>query len=523
MKRILAIILALALVLSCAAALAEGYPLVDSPTEFNLIIRMRPTHGNPDEMVLFKNLEELTGIHINWQPIQQAEYDEKKNLLLAANKDLPDGFFGKFSLSSSDLIVYGSQGILIPLNDLIEENAPNLKALLERRPDIKSMITAPDGNIYSTPYIQEGEDGTIASNIMINKTWLERLGLEKPTTLEEFEKVLTAFKEQDANGNGDPNDEIPMSFKFLGSQRDIGGFFGAFGYADTLAAGNAHIVVGEDGQLVFVPATEGYKEGCKYLYEHFFAKGLIDQEGFTMDKKTYNSQNQGEIANIGVFMCWNSFDLGTVHEDEYEPLSPLLGPNGTTSWGTSPDSTMAATGFSITNVCKDPALLLRWVDTFYDPIWSMQCDMGPIGITIKDNGDGTYDYIDTPEGMSYDEFRYKEAFASDGPIALTSDFFGSKIPRSAGHQAKFDRNENYYRKYATSVYLPSMILSEEDTDDLNMIKTDIINYVEEMRAKWLSSGGVEAEWDDYIARLNSMGLETYMEIYQRNYTATHSN
>ena len=225
------------------------------------------------------------------------------------------------------------------------------------------------------------------TNIMINKTWLERLGLEKPTTLEEFEKVLTAFKEQDANGNGDPNDEIPMSFKFLGSQRDIGGFFGAFGYADTLAAGNTHIVVGDDGQLVFVPATEGYKEGCKYLYEHFFAKGLIDQEGFTMDKKTYNSQNQGEVANIGVFMCWNSFDLGTVHEDEYEPLSPLLGPDGTTSWGTSPDSTMAATGFSITNVCKDPALLLRWVDTFYDPIWSMQCDMGPIGINIKDNGD----------------------------------------------------------------------------------------------------------------------------------------
>ena len=178
MKRILAVILALALVLSCAAALAEGYPLVDSPAEFNLIIRVRPLHGDPDEMVFFKNLEELTGVHINWQKIQQAEYDEKKNLLLAANKDLPDGFFGKFSLSSSDLVVYGSQGILIPLNDLIDQYAPNIKALLERRPDIKSMITAPDGNIYSTPYVQEGEDGTIASNIMINMTWLERLGLD---------------------------------------------------------------------------------------------------------------------------------------------------------------------------------------------------------------------------------------------------------------------------------------------------------------------------------------------------------
>ena len=126
-----------------------------------------------------------------------------------------------------------------------------------------------------------------------------------------------------------------------------------------------------------------------------------------------------------------------------------------------------------------------------------------------------------PEGMSYDEFRYKEAFASDGPIALTSEFFGSKIPRSAGHQAKFERNRDYYLPYATSIYLPSMILSEEDTDALSLIKQDIQSYTEEMRAKWLSQGGVDEEWDDYVARLNGMGLDEYMEIYQRNYSATH--
>ena len=153
----------------------------------------------------------------------------------------------------------------------------------------------------------------------------------------------------------------------------------------------------------------------------------------------------------------------------------------------------------------------------------MQCDLGPIGINIEDKGDGTYDYIPEPEGVSYDDFRYAEAFASDGPIALTSDFFGSKIPRSSGHQAKFDRNENYYRKYATSVYMPSMMLTEEDNDALSQIKTDLINYTEEMRAKWLSKGGVEEEWDAYLQQLNELGLEQFMEIYQRNYTATHSN
>ena len=32
-----------------------------------------------------------------------------------------------------------------------------------------------------------------------------------PQTTDELFDVLTAFKEQDANGNGDPNDEIPLA------------------------------------------------------------------------------------------------------------------------------------------------------------------------------------------------------------------------------------------------------------------------------------------------------------------------
>lgn len=522
MKRLLCLVLSLMMVLGACSALATEYPLVVEKAEFRLTARVRPLHGNLDDMELFKRIEELTNIHIDWDQIPQAEYDEKKNLLLAAgsaSSELPDGFFGKYSLSSSDIVTYGSQGVLIPLNDLIEQYAPNLTALFEAHPEIKGMVTAPDGNIYSTPYVQEGEDGTIASNMMINVTWLERLGLEKPTTMDDLQKVLIAFRDQDANGNGDPSDEIPMTFKFNGSQRDIAGLFGAYGYPDTAVDGANHMVV-DNGKVVFVPVTEGYKTACKALYENFFSQGLIDMEGFTMDKKTYNAQNQGDIANIGVFFCWNSFDLGTKYEHEYEPLPPLLGPDGTTSWPYSPTSTMMATGFSITNVCENPELLMQWVDTFYDPYWSMQCDLGPVGINLIDNGDGTYAYADTPEGMSYDEFRSKEAYSSDGPIALTSEFFSNVIGRSEAHQAKYDRNQLYH-PYATYSYIPSMLMTEEDNDALSLLETDITSYTEEMRAKWLAYGGIDEEWDAYVERLYRMGLEAYIEIYQRNYTTAY--
>ncbi len=120
------LVLSLMMVLGACTALATEYPLVDEKAEFRLIIRMRPLHGDANDMELFKRMEELTNIHIDWDQIPQAEYDEKKNLLLAAaaSAELPDGFFGKYSLSSSDIVTYGSQGILIPLNDLIDQYAP---------------------------------------------------------------------------------------------------------------------------------------------------------------------------------------------------------------------------------------------------------------------------------------------------------------------------------------------------------------------------------------------------------------
>lgn len=51
---------------------------------------------------------------------------------------------------------------------------------------------------------------------MINKSWLEKLGLEVPKTWDDLTKVLTAFKNDDPNGNGEA-DEIPMLINQLGT------------------------------------------------------------------------------------------------------------------------------------------------------------------------------------------------------------------------------------------------------------------------------------------------------------------
>lgn len=47
--------------------------------------------------------------------------------------------------------------------------------------------------------------------MMVNDRWLKNCGIEEyPSTLEEFKEMLIAFRDMDANGNGDATDEFPM-------------------------------------------------------------------------------------------------------------------------------------------------------------------------------------------------------------------------------------------------------------------------------------------------------------------------
>ena len=97
-------------------------------------------------MEIFKRLEAETNVKIEWENIPDTDFAEKKNFF-AGQRQLTGCFYGA-GFSDYELVNYGEDGTILPLEDLIDQYAPNLKALLDRRPDIKSSITAPDGHIY---------------------------------------------------------------------------------------------------------------------------------------------------------------------------------------------------------------------------------------------------------------------------------------------------------------------------------------------------------------------------------------
>ena len=170
MKKLLSLLLCAALLLACVSALAAEYPA--EKVSYDVWIRMRPMNGDAEKMDIFRIMEEKTNVHLNFEQIPQADWSEKVTLALNANVDLPDALYSGYSLTSTELVTYGSQGLLLALNDYIDQYMPNFKAKLEAHPEVRAAITAPDGNIYSLPFCRfDGLTGQIPSNMFINKVY----------------------------------------------------------------------------------------------------------------------------------------------------------------------------------------------------------------------------------------------------------------------------------------------------------------------------------------------------------------
>ncbi len=118
--------------------------------------------------------------------------EEKLNLILSSD-DLPDVIMNS-PVTLSQLMIYGSQGMFLPLNDLIEDTGTDVKKFLDERPDVLDSITAPDGNIYSMPYINECYHCTLAQKLWIYQPWLEELRGTRARDARDDRGILSSFK-----------------------------------------------------------------------------------------------------------------------------------------------------------------------------------------------------------------------------------------------------------------------------------------------------------------------------------------
>ncbi len=483
---------------------AADFPIVNEPITLKIFARKAPPNGPYAEMLVFKEYEKMTNMKIEWEDVPSEGFQERKNLLFASN-ELPDVLY-KSGITQLEAVRYGSNGMLIPLEQLIEQYAPNIQSLFEKYPEILSSITAPDGHIYALPAIMDLEAAR-TNKFWINTSWLANLNLQVPTTSDELINVLRAFKEKDANGNGDPKDEIPMIQWDLPNV--ISSMSGSWGLLNQMGY-NLNV---ENDKVDIWMTDDRYKQYLMFLNQ-LYTEDLLDKTVFTQKPSEFVGKMAAGIA--GTFHN-QANDPFTNHKDSYMGIAPVVGPNGDQLTNAQPIARDFGT-FAITSNNQHPEATIRWLDHFFSEEGSIFFRYGIEGETFNYNGDGLPEYTDEilkderGIGVTIGQFSPWPGGGSPQYVTLKN---ASAINPPEVQEAQ-DKLTPYMPK---SVY-GAPVFDENTAKEVDTLRQDIDTYYTESSAKFITGSISFDKWDEYVSTMESMNIDQLEKIYQEAYDLT---
>lgn len=502
----LALVTALMLLLQLAPAAVLA---ADSePVPLKVLVQFHELTKDPKDIDVFRQIEEMANVKFEWTVVR-ADWNEKKATMLASG-DLPDMILSS-GITDSDIAQ--NPDYFVALDDYLEV-MPNLTAVFEQEPLLKAANTQLDGHIYTTPS-QSFFAGVSRGCTVINKAWLDKLGLEIPKTLAELKEVLIAFRDKDPNGNGIA-DEIPMDMYAINydSHYSILKHMGSWG----MPSFQNRIFITDDGEVVLTYTTPQYKEMVQYAAD-LWAENLINKESFTQDYTMFqaNAQNP-EIPLVGVTNGYSIANrVGTQWEDQYVVCGPFAASEDITPYYLTGNSI----GFNkavITTNCQDVDAAVRVLDACYDPHISVQLMLGSVGDTMTYE-DGKYVMTDPTDDSDVDRWKWINSIADNGPYYISRQT-QENITLLPGYYDRLEQSDfytPYFRDPAVALYPEMAKMSPEDASELALLKADIDNYVANRFATWVTEGGVEEEWDAYLQQLQAMQVDHVREIYQNAY------
>lgn len=249
------------------------------------------------EMYQYQVIEQKFNVKFKFLHPPQGLEQEQFNLMIASKQllDIISWDWTEVPGGPGKLI---REGIILKLNDIFNKYAPNISKVLAANPEARRQSMLDDGTFYMFPMLRLSENVRVNGGPAIRQDWLDRLGLKRPETIDEWYTVLKAFKEKDANGNGDPNDEIPIVSEgdqflrmiFVVGWRVTNNFF-----------------IKKDGTIGWGPIEPEYKDFLATMAK-WYKEGLIDPDYITTDVKNFDAKvtsNRG-----GAFFAWMNGRLG---------------------------------------------------------------------------------------------------------------------------------------------------------------------------------------------------------------------
>ena len=490
---------------------ATGYPIVNEPITLKVMFGIRDVDSmiDPSEMPAVQRLEEETGIKLEWEVVKGSDWSTKLNLMFASG-EYPDIILSPNP--TVDTEEYGvTQQLLIPLNDdLTSKYMPNYterRAAEDEDPCVG--LKKSDGNIYSIGYLV-GQNIDTNAHFFMNQDWMDRLGLETPDNVDELLNVLRKFKSEDADGDGDPNNEIPLEMGVDAAFYGVRYLLPLFGIPCSPDKG---IYMDDDKNVQFTPTQEGFRKCMEWLHT-CYEEGLVDPEIISQDINTVEAKLKE--GNAGFFTAWRLKAMG--FDDGVMKTCTLYTPVSSDDYPVSMYRYIerAKEGAYITIANQYVPQSLRLLDAMLDTDMMYSLYYGE-----EDADDGT--------GWKNDD-NGKITVLNNGSVDVKNFldcntlFFGpgkyldSVFNWPEQRIEKMDYCKAYdeagiIQKYSDD-YLDLAPLTSQQISDLSLKETDINNAVSENMATFITEGVTDDSWNNFVSLFDGMDVASYVKTYQ---------
>jgi putative aldouronate transport system substrate-binding protein len=494
--------------------------------------------------VYTKMVVDKTGVMLEFIATTGADASVRLNTLLASG-DYPDLIIRR-SMSYNDVMYWASQGVFIPLDDYNVTSYPNIAQAFEEYPALNQKLRGADDKLYALPRV----DDAIWSTYQQGRTWyylpwIRDTSRKIPETLDEFTAYLRWIRDNDVNGNGDKNDEIPIAFS-SGDLENATAFF-AKSFMPFIKDSTGFGLALYDGKVTEQYRLNEYREALKYM-AGLYKEGLIKEDSFTLTVDQLKGLALSPVPVLGIMMNnYNHNVAGTtgIRSVEFFQMPMLKGPTGERyapnrePWG------ILQFGMFITDKCKDPELAIALYDYMLnweimkngEPVRGISWDYPDPGALGLDGAPALYKnllndrtmplnsywendrpafsnkkYVYGQQGTDIDIIRkyFETGDKSLAAKVAESDYLIPSLVSGSNMLAQWEIPQQYF--------IPPMPMNDADSKRVADIKAVLDPYKDQAIAEFVTGArdiNNNAAWNAYLADLDRIGSKDLVTIYQK--------
>lgn len=469
----------------------------DTITFFNYVNAEYALEENP----VLEEIEKKANVKLKIEAPPMNNYWERVSIVMASN-ELPDIMY----LSANDNYQrYASEGLIIPLDDYVGKYDNIKKTVTEEHFQIFNVPST--GKFHAIPRVHRPNTWSG----IIRTDWLKKVGLTVPNTKEEFLNVMQAFTEKDPDGNGE-NDTYGMSLRTINDLQDSF-WTGLFGLRPLTIAD-------ENGKVTIHEAQKGYLEMLDF-FRQMYSNRSLDPE-FYLNKGNAD-MTKFEQSKSGFVAKWTKIsDAYTISaitnikkitpDANVDIVLPLKNEKGERNIF---DIKSVMGGFAITNSCKNPDKVLKFINWGLSDEGLHLMNVGLKGITYDSYDENTRIRIMSEE-QEQNSKKYLSTYQTftvmKGDLPYISPVGEDRVENYTSDIGRFDKEVKY-----TTVKMDNSI---QGYSNMKLENADIIKKRDEYASKYIMGMISKEELtsfinDQYIPK-NQKIIDAAQKYYDEN-------